>query len=67
MPFSNKKTTSLILYAGLISPPEHTQRVVLHIRILVHRRKMSAHALLKMTRDLFRAMSLALRQKCRLR
>ena len=33
----------------------------------VHRRKMSAHALLKMTRDLFRAMSLALRQKCRLR
>ena len=25
---------------------------------------MSAHALLKMTRDLFRAMSLALRQKC---
>ena len=29
----------------------------------VHRRKMSAHALLKMTRDLFRAMSLALRQK----
>ena len=30
----------------------------------VHRRKMSAHALLKMTRDLFRAMSLALRQKC---
>ena len=33
----------------------------------VHRRKMSAHALLKMTRDLFRAMSLALRQKCQLR
>ena len=29
----------------------------------LHRRKMSAHALLKMTRDLFRAMSLALRQK----
>ena len=29
----------------------------------VHRQKMSAHALLKMTRDLFRAMSLALRQK----
>ena len=29
----------------------------------IHRRKMSAHALLKMTRDLFRAMSLALRQK----
>ena len=28
-----------------------------------HRRKMSAHALLKMTRDLFRAMSLAPRQK----
>ena len=25
---------------------------------------MSAHALLKMTRDLFRAMSLGLRQKC---
>ena len=25
---------------------------------------MSAHALLKITRDLFRAMSLALRQKC---
>ena len=34
---------------------------------VVHRRKMSAHALLKMTRDLFRAMSLALRQKRRLR
>ena len=33
----------------------------------LHRRKMSAHALLKMTRALFRAMSLALRQKCRLR
>ena len=33
----------------------------------LHRRKMSAHALLKMTRDLFWAMSLALRQKCRLR
>ena len=33
----------------------------------LHRRKVSAHALLKMTRDLFRAMSLALRQKCRLR
>ena len=32
-----------------------------------HRQKMSAHALLKMTRDLFCAMSLALRQKCRLR
>ena len=31
---------------------------------LIHRRKMSAHALLKMTRDLFRAMALALRQKC---
>ena len=30
----------------------------------IHRRKMSAHALLKMTRDLFRAMSLAPRQKC---
>ena len=29
----------------------------------LHRRKMSPHALLKMTRDLFRAMSLALRQK----
>ena len=29
----------------------------------VHRRKMSAHALLKMARDLFRAMSLAPRQK----
>ena len=32
--------------------------------IHLHRRKMSAHALLKMTRDLFRAMSLAPRQKC---
>ena len=32
--------------------------------LTVHRRKMSAHALLKMTRDLFRAMSLGLRQKC---
>ena len=31
---------------------------------MFHRRKMSAHALLKMTCDLFRAMSLALRQKC---
>ena len=30
----------------------------------IHRRKMSAHALLKMTRDLFRAMSLAPRRKC---
>ena len=30
----------------------------------LHRRKMSAHALLKMTRDLVRAMSLAPRQKC---
>ena len=29
----------------------------------LQRRQMSAHALLKMTRDLFRAMSLALRQK----
>ena len=29
----------------------------------LHQRKMSAHALLKMTRDLFRAMSLAPRQK----
>ena len=31
---------------------------------MFHRRKMSAHALLKMTCDLFRAMSLALRHKC---
>ena len=30
----------------------------------IHRRKMSTHALQKMTRDLFRAMSLAPRQKC---
>ena len=30
----------------------------------IHRRKMSAHALLKMTRDLFRVMSLAPRRKC---
>ena len=30
----------------------------------VHRRKMSTHALEKMTRDLFRVMSLAPRQKC---
>ena len=30
----------------------------------LHRRKMSAHALLKMTRNQFRAMSLAQRQKC---
>ena len=30
----------------------------------VHRRKMSTHALQKMTRDRFRAMSLAPRQKC---
>ena len=30
----------------------------------VHRRKMSTHALEKITRDLFRAMSLAPRQKC---
>ena len=29
-----------------------------------HRRKMSAHALLKMTRDRFRVMSLAPRRKC---
>ena len=32
--------------------------------ISLHRRKMSAHALLKMTRDLFRVMSLAPRRKC---
>ena len=31
--------------------------------VSLHRRKMSAHALLKMTRDLFWAMSLAPRQK----
>ena len=31
--------------------------------VCFHRRKMSAHALLKMTRDLFRAIALALRQK----
>ena len=30
----------------------------------LYRRKMSTHALEKMTRDLFRAMSLAPRQKC---
>ena len=30
----------------------------------IHRRKMSAHALLKMTRDLFRVISLAPRRKC---
>ena len=30
----------------------------------IHRRKMSAHALLKMTRDLFRVMSFAPRRKC---
>ena len=30
----------------------------------LHWRKMSAHALLKMTRDLFRVMSLAPRRKC---
>ena len=40
------------------SPPR-----TLQITAYIHRRKMSAHALLKMTRDLFRAMSLALRQK----
>ena len=33
-------------------------------RVNLHRRKMSTHALQKMTRDLFRAMSLAPRQKC---
>ena len=32
-------------------------------RASVHRRKMSTHALLKMTSDLFRAMSLAPRRK----
>ena len=32
-------------------------------RVKLHRRKMSTHALQKMTRDLFRAMSLAPRQK----
>ena len=31
---------------------------------IIHRRKMSTHALQKMTRHLFRAMSLAPRQKC---
>ena len=30
----------------------------------IHRRKMSTHALEKMTRDLFRAITLASRQKC---
>ena len=35
----------------------------LTVSLSVHRRKMSAHALLKITRDLFRAMSLAPRQK----
>ena len=30
----------------------------------LHRRKMSTHALQKMTRDRFRVMSLASRQKC---
>ena len=33
-------------------------------RVNLHRRKMSTHALQKMTRDLFGAMSLAPRQKC---
>ena len=33
-------------------------------RVNLHRRKMATHALQKMTRDLFRAMSLAPRQKC---
>ena len=41
---------------------EHAQRKSLRDRL--HRRKMSAHALLKIARDLFRAMSLAPRQKC---
>ena len=40
----------------------HASHLLASIRF--HRRKMSAHALLEMTRDLFRAMSLALRQKC---
>ena len=34
------------------------------MRLNLHRQKMSTHALQKMTRDLFRAMSLAPRQKC---
>ena len=34
-----------------------------NLEVTLHRPKMSAHALLKMTRDLLRAMSLALRQK----
>ena len=34
------------------------------MRLNLHRRQMSTHALQKMTRDLFRAMSLPPRQKC---
>ena len=45
-----------------ISSPLYPQEGLI-LRLGLHRRKMSAHALLKMTRDLFRAMSLALRQK----
>ena len=41
-----------------------THALVYVLHCILHRRKMSAHALLKMTRDLFRAMALALRQKC---
>ena len=39
----------------------HEQTII--CRMSFHRRKMSTHALEKMTRDLFRAMSLAPRQK----
>ena len=39
----------------------HVQNIICSQTL--HRRKMSTHALVKMTRDLFRAMSLAPRQK----
>ena len=43
-------------------PAESTEKIV--DSFVLHRRKMSTHALEKMTRDRFRVMSLAPRRKC---
>ena len=49
---------------GLRHASAHVQRFDFWSGIHFHRRKMSAHALLKITRDRFRVMSLAPRRKC---
>ena len=53
--FSRKNVSRVVSFT-------HEQSIICSQTL--HRRKMSAHALLKMTRDRFRAMALALRQKC---